>query len=432
MRNLIKKVSTLLVIAMLLVVFSCIVSASNGLDNKYSNIAIEYLASGQGLPNQTKNINLLHENMQKALKSEAAENQIYPDYYGGSYVNEKNEYVVLLTDNTKTCQEHIHNLYGSTKLIILPALHSYNELYELKNVVTNRIVELKNNVILSIQLDTLLNSYVGVGIDEENNELFVDIIDVTNEKIELFKEHICDSELIVFNECKDELEDASIATIYPGGCVMVKNKGEWFNMSVGFRAKKLNTNGTYSFGFVTAGHGADIGDDVCYYIQSTASAYYLGTVMNSQVSGSVDAAFIAIDINNYPISTFAFYTDKNGGTSGTRDEISTTHYFIAAAQGTTVIKNGITTYRTEGKVITTSYDYISSTTGNTITDAVKADYVSDHGDSGGIVYGKSGGSVDYLVAGIESAFYKGFLGIGSYSVYIKVSNIKEAFNLYIY
>jgi hypothetical protein len=427
-----KSLCLLLIVSMAVIWLSMNVSASDNKENKYLQITENFISSISQETDAMSEINIRQNNMIKALKSEAKEEDVYPEYYSGCYVNDDNQMVVLLMNNSKENQEHIYDIYGSTDLIIKESKHSYNQLYNLKKFITNRINELKKSNIDS-SLELFLKNYIGVGVDDKNNNLFIDIANINEDIIQLFKKYISNSDFIVFNNYAGQSENTPISSINPGyGHIQViHSNGQWSGLSVGFRAKKLKTGGTYYYGFVTAAHGAYAGDGV-YFTDIESESYKIGDVISRQWSGSVDAAFVAIK-DSHIMDEYAFYTGPNGESGGVRDHISTTVYFIAMAQGQEVVKNGGTTYRTTGTILSSSFDWYDNEDGITLTDVVKASYDCDHGDSGGIVYGHSQtGGVDYLVAGIVTGKCDGFLGIGVYAVYCKVSNIMSALAVNLY
>lgn len=116
----------------------------------------------------------------------------YPEYYGGAYINDNNELVVLVKDlNEDTAQSILQTLSG-VDVIIEPAAYSYNELtalYEKLNIA----IESDDTVMASIFADV-----TGFGIDDERNKIVVNFNDISDDKIAKFKEVVSDSSAIEY------------------------------------------------------------------------------------------------------------------------------------------------------------------------------------------------------------------------------------------
>ena len=380
---------------------------------------------------------VLNQKILKELEAESKLGEKYPSYFSGTYVNESGEFVVLLKENNKENQNHINNIVNGEFLKIKEAMYSYNELYNLKSQVFDTIITLKKNMNANCEdLNAVLKDCVGVGILDDKNIVAVDILNLTQDKIDIFKEYIIDSPMLTFQSSKTVIESNSDEeTFYPGQCVYNGTRGGT-SCSIGFRAWKLKEDGTYAYGFVTAGHAAAVGDEMLWAPILTPEAV-IGTVICSQTSGSVDAAFVEFynDLTTYSLAEYAYYTDDDGNSSSTRDKISKNTYFTSIPVGHDVLKNGKATFRTSGEVKSSSYD---ATYGDNdeynITDMIQANYKSDNGDSGGIVYALyEENAPHYLLLGIHAAANRNqFLGIYRRTYCVKIQNIKNAFDIHIH
>lgn len=215
------------------------------------------------------------------------------------------------------------------------------------------------------------------------------------------------------------------ATYKPGSAIYIivsrtsVNIG-YISCSMGYRAYRNTSESVTGFqnGFVTCGHGVMDSVDKKVYSSSSFSTV-IGTVETSMYSGSVDASFVKKN-SGVSIDTSVQY-NKNGGTSNT-DSIATYEYMTSVANGSTVNKVGATTYKTSAKVISTNYTVTIS--GTKFTNTTKTESFVKSGDSGGIVYTYYNSK--YVPAGIVKA------DNGSYSVYIKASEILKYMNVYAY
>ena len=135
--------------------------------------------------------------------------------------------------------------------------------------------------------------------------------------------------------------------------------------SIGYRARRHLSNGTYEYGYVTTGHSIAKGLPV---YQGTS---VIGDCMLSSNTATLDAAFVktrsGFDMSNV---TDAGYTMTSTITN--------------PAVSTTVSKEGSTTGRTTGTILSIN----ASTTVNGVlcSSLYSADYLAANGDSGGIVY----------------------------------------------
>ena len=128
-----------------------------------------------------------------------------------------------------------------------------------------------------------------------------------------------------------------------------------------------------------------------------------------QYSGSVGAAFVML--------------------SGSQmsSQIGSTNYsvvltgWVSVPVGGTAYTCGRINQHQSGTVQSTSYVSNDSNDNVTLTNMVKATYLSSNGDSGGIIYAHNGGA-NFYTAGIQSRKASN----SSYSVYCKVNVINSA------
>lgn len=115
---------------------------------------------------------------------------IYPRYYGGTYIDDAGNPVILTTDTTKS--ELIRKLAGCDEVIVLHCAISYQYM---KNV-DDKIISCLNNkpeLIENVGINTF-------GILVDKNCIDVSLVCCTPEKIELFKSLIVDDPCITFSE----------------------------------------------------------------------------------------------------------------------------------------------------------------------------------------------------------------------------------------
>ena len=290
------------------------------------------------------------------------------DIYGGSYIDELGELVILVTDKSK--KNIMSGILGSNEdATYLEVKNSYSKLLSVKETIEEKY---KDNY--RDHNNDMLESIREVYIDDMNNSVVVCMAAMSDDKIKAFKKTISNEESISFEQI-DELTNET-TTLKTGQEIKIDVSGTYYLYSIGFRAYKSTSAGTI-YGFVTSAHSNSVGDDVY-----DPSGNLIGVVEDREYSGDVDAAFVEIT-EDYDVSNTIKYSDSSGGTTGA-DTISGSYYITSIATGSTVYKCGRSTYLTSGSVKSSSSSW--TVNGNTFTDLVKCDYNSAGGDSGGVVY----------------------------------------------
>jgi hypothetical protein len=61
----------------------------------------------------------------------------FPDYYGGSYINEKGYLVIKLTEISQETQKKIVEITGNKDIIFIPTKYSMRQIIEVFDVITS-------------------------------------------------------------------------------------------------------------------------------------------------------------------------------------------------------------------------------------------------------------------------------------------------------
>ena len=125
----------------------------------------------------------------------------YPDYYAGAYIQEDGKLVVLLTEVSKTHSDSICSLIRSSDVIFKTASVPYNDLVSHRDDIIQTYERLKNNSLencIADDLSTLLDSFIGIGIEERNNRIVVTLTDTSAENIDSFRKYLSSYEHIFF------------------------------------------------------------------------------------------------------------------------------------------------------------------------------------------------------------------------------------------
>lgn len=301
----------------------------------------------------------------------------YPDYYGGSYINEDGKLVVFLKGEIENTKATLIKLIGDKDVTYIKGNYSYTEL---NNALTKITLFIESNK----DSQTAKNIKYYYLNDFENN-VVVELNKANEMGIKEFKTEVMNFPGIVFKQCTKEFKNHSLS---PGSTIGTPNGVA----SMGYRATRFNAKG-----FVTAGHAYDTGDPAYY------NNTLIGNCDNSIQSGSVDAAFISVT---------SFTTVPNNG------DLTGEEYYIWA--GDNVTKLGQTISQSEGYITSTNANINAE--GISYTDMGEATYLSAPGDSGGPVYLTSSKKVVGIHKG-SAAFT---------SIFVKVDNIASKLNAHFY
>ena len=314
--------------------------------------------------------------------------KIYPEYYGGSYI-ENGNLVVLVTEDTTECRGKLLTRTESPDFLVKPCKFSYNELLDIHKIVLDFFMNEENNRLIS---ETTINS---LGISAKGNSIFVSLRELTPDKIALFKSRVIDSPIITFEQAYGQIV-AQATSIVPGGHVSLTSGG--LGGSTGYRAKMGTTTGIVASGHVLSTLNAKV------YRNTTL----IGTVKKVQLSGSVDAAFVALD------SGFEG-TNSIGTTS-----ISTSIEVLG--EGGNVSLRGYYN-QNDGVVYNTGIacNVKIQSTGEIvrISNCTRCKYDSQNGDSGGLIYSTNRKNTVGIHEGADE----------EYSYYVLAHSINDALGL---
>lgn len=310
--------------------------------------------------------------------------EAYPDYYGGSYINDNGKLVICVPEDAVDTATATLSELDDEGYVIEPVTYSYNTLKDvmgqLNDYFLNENTEVSNNI----------NRF---GIYDNQNRIVVSLFNASPEKIEEFKEAVCDSPVIVFEEKQNVLNTE--ASVNPGNKIQ---NGDYY-ASMGYRATLDGEDG-----FVTSAHFADMND----YI-TNASGTRIAKVVARNYGGSADAVFCQMIGSHTPTNTLVV--------DGVSNNLST--QISLPGVSTHINKIGATTGHTDGYVISTDVS-ARDNNGVRFTNLTQADFHTEGGDSGGIVYSYIGSTNTRLTLGIING------GDGEYSYYSKATEVNSA------
>lgn len=325
---------------------------------------------------------LLNGYAEKEISTRTANNNVgYPDYYGGAYIDEIGELVVLVTEISTSITTEVADLSESQPKYQLCDL-SYNEVTLAIEEISNSIDYFRENGIHIVEIrDDLLNDQVVVAINQ-----------LTEEKENAVREYF-DYSFLSFENAEPTTPEAS----YGGGYEITSTDNSGTS-TIGFAATRGVING-----FVIAGHAGDfIGET--FKNGSTV----IGTVTDTGFyNGSVaDAAFIANNGTCTPTNTLS-----NGGQIWGASTIS-------MPLNTTVCMLGKESGMTTGTLIATNVTLTAAVEGDYVFyHMAKANYSSTGGDSGApvMVYdGVYSGQRKYTLLGVHHGSGNGYRYFSQY------------------
>ena len=295
------------------------------------------------------------------------EKTIYPDNFGGSYVNENNELVVQIVNNLKAKKLKYNSAKKEITLdndIIKEVVnYSYNDLTEVNDAIINYFSNHRAD-----------EYFVGNYVDVKNNIVVVELKEINNDYINKFKREVINSNMIEFKVGERATTASSskaggnftYETTFTKGSATITRSG---SCSIGARAKRNGVSG-----YITAGHCFG---DMGYNTSTTLTTTSIGTFVTRSYSSSMDAAFIKLNSGNTVTNNLndSGYQAKFINTTGQ-------NYYTV---GTTVAKDGAASKYSNGTIHTLNYS-ITDSSGVYHTNIVRANLSSANGDSGGPVF----------------------------------------------
>ena len=358
-------------------------SCSNELDDIPSNSAsipnspsfgIEYVDQHQAIESFN---NLMAGFETNKTNTKALDSTIYPDYYGGCYINENNDLVVYIVGDSIQSTSAIQTLSGDNRTITKVGRYSFNTLKEIMKTLEESAANEPN--------------MAGASLMDMSNDIVVKLFDCSEDKINEFKTKIIDSPAIIF-----EKQDKSISlysSIYPGATINCTAP-----FSLGYR---VYLNGEE--GYITAAHGVNLGQFI--KIGQTGKEQF-AKCTGWRWEGTLDAAFC----------TSTYIADYSKTIAYTSLPLGNSYGIIVA--GNAIYKSGYASQNTQGYIISTSA--FTSIEGKVITDLISSNCYCTYGDSGGITYTSTYGFEGNPVGIVHG-------GDGQTSYFVKATNIDNYF-----
>ena len=360
-------------LSMILILSSCAFSTTaleNDIDNIFANIEYDnefYITQNESVKVYNEMLEAFsRESNQTYSLSSKNTGQNYPEYYGGAFVDDNGELVVLVTEITNSVNKEIYQVTdGSSQVSTELCEVSYNEMCYVIDLLTDKIDILrKQGIIIESISDDIMNGNVTVSV-----------VDLNIEKEEIIRKLI-DCDFLEFENSKGFVDEESVG----GGYGITSSSG---SSTAGFAA---TLNGKK--GLVVAGHAFPTVGKIAYYNGSQIGKV---TVTSYKNNSTADAAFIPATGN---VSITAILKNNGHIMSGST---------IDTPVNTTVYMFGNKSNLQSGKILSTNVT-TTNKEGIVFTKQCTANYSSQSGDSGAPVLfyeGNFGGKSCYTILGIH-------------------------------
>lgn len=325
-------------------------------------------------------------------KARISGEQIYDDNFGGAYIDDEGELVVLLVEEEPSDVNQIKLAANAEVLQTQDCEYSYNELlYVINNINDNLEYLYENGIIISEMYEDVYENRVYIGVDE-----------LTDDKRDVIRNIVDSGCMYIYNKYLQSEEMAGVDV--KGGMEISSSLG---SSTVGFCAKRNGVEG-----FVVAGHAVGSAGDTVY-----VSNTQLGTVVATAYynNSNADAAFVRKSTNVNTIEMIHGYKCRYVATD-------IAYYPV----GTRVYKFGKTTQQTQGEVLNNYYTSYASNL--YFTNQTTTSFKVEPGDSGGPVFTIGtvvNGHITCRLLGIVRARYKEYGQSGYKAIFSKYEYIVD-------
>lgn len=200
-----------LFLAVVLIVISAIPAFGSETDlsskDKESSLAI----TDQDFEMDAKKIerqNLAIEAYEKLLEyfdTEGFKDGEYPDYYGGAYINDSEELVIMLVEGKSETITKLSSIADNLK--VEKVKYSYNEIMDTINKIGHEISTSLNEEAEGLSAKSVFSDVTGTVLLDPDNSIEVYIKGITDSKTREFKENFENEDIFIFKEAVEEEED---------------------------------------------------------------------------------------------------------------------------------------------------------------------------------------------------------------------------------
>lgn len=148
---------------------------------------------------------LQYEELMDSFEETETGELIYPNYYGGSYIDDDGGFVVCVvaanTEEKEYASKSIEETINASDFKIKNVKYSYNELEEM--------MEFLNKYKQNTRDSEIAKNWSGHFLSDSDNAIFVELDDVSDEQISLFRKEVTASPMISFINSGGQVVDCA-------------------------------------------------------------------------------------------------------------------------------------------------------------------------------------------------------------------------------
>jgi hypothetical protein len=142
---------------------------------------------------------VLHDKLMNHFSEDWIEREsdpdLYPDYYGGSFIDNNGIFVIAVTSNTENVKELLKEALETDNFKLESVRYSYKEMLRVMDSIDEFLV---NNSIPNDHL--VLTHFAGAYPDVMENRVKVLLTEVNQDIINSFKRDVTNSQLVIFEQ----------------------------------------------------------------------------------------------------------------------------------------------------------------------------------------------------------------------------------------
>jgi hypothetical protein len=168
-------------------------------DNNLNQNSEGYSEASNPTTVQKIDATLLHEKLMSSFSDDWIEREsdpdLYPEYYGGSYVDNNGNFVIAVTGNADRNREALKEILNTENFRIETVSYSYRQMMKVMDEIDNFLVS--SNI---PDNHPMLEKFAGAYPDVMDNRVKVLLTEINNDIINSFKRDVTNSPLIVFEQ----------------------------------------------------------------------------------------------------------------------------------------------------------------------------------------------------------------------------------------
>ncbi|MDD4777835.1 MAG: hypothetical protein PHV53_06045 [Fermentimonas sp.] len=180
--------------------FIALVGCNNQSNSKKSDQSPEeYSEDINSASPQNINVIELHDKLMSSFSEDWIEREsdpeLYPEYYGGSFVDNNGDFVIAVTGDVDKNREYLKDILETDNFKMEIVRYSYRQMMRVMDDIDNFLVN--SNI---ADNHPVLERFAGAYPDVMDNRVKVLLTEINDEVVNSFKKEITNSPLIVFEQ----------------------------------------------------------------------------------------------------------------------------------------------------------------------------------------------------------------------------------------